>query len=163
MFAAHKDKGKIMRPTLFVFLCCASIVTPALAGPEEDAALAPLKTFVSSVNANNIRAAVAECAANATITDEFAPYHWTNMACQTWADALFADAKTAGQTDEVMTLGTPVAVNVKGDAAYVSVPGHLTFKAKGRPESEDGVFAAVMTKTAGEWKIASWAWATTRK
>ena len=85
------------------------------------------------------------------------------MACQAWADALFADAKTAGQTDEVMTLGTPVAVNVKGDAAYVSVPGHLTFKAKGKPESEDGMFAAVMIKTAGEWKIASWAWATTRK
>ena len=151
-----------MRSTLFVLLCCASIVTPALADPAQDAALAPLKTFVTSINANNAKAAAAECATNATITDEFAPYHWTNTACQVWADALFAEAKAGGQSDEVMTLGAPVVVSVKGDAAYVSVPGHLTFKAKGKPESEDGMFAAVMTKVAGEWKIASWAWATTK-
>lgn len=153
-----------MRSILYVLLCCASIVTPALAGPAEDAALAPLKTFVASINANNAKAAAAECTTDATITDEsFAPYHWTNMACQTWADALFAEAKARGQTDEVMTLGAPVVVSVKGDAAYMSVPGHLTFKAKGKPESEDGMFAAVMTKVAGEWKIASWAWATTKR
>ena len=103
------------------------------------------------------------CATNATITDEFAPYYWTNTACQAWTDALFAEANAAGQTDEVMTLGAPVVVSVKGDAAYMSVPGHLTFKAKGKPRSENGMFAAVMTKMAGEWKIASWAWATTKR
>ena len=151
-----------MRSKLFVLLCWASIVTPALADPAQDAALAPLKTFVASINANNVKAAVAECATKATITDEFAPYHWTNAACQTWAHALFAVAKAAGQSDEVMTLGDPVFVSVKGEAAYVSVPGHLTFKTKGKPGSEDGMFAAVMTKVAGEWKIASWAWATTK-
>ncbi len=151
-----------MRSTLLL-LCLASIVTPALAGPAEDAALAPFKIFVASINANNSKGAAAECATNATITDEFAPYHWTNMACQTWADALFAEVKAGGQTDEVMTLGAPVVISVTGDAAYASVPGHLTFKAKGKPESEDGMFAAVMTKVAGEWKIASWAWSTTKK
>jgi hypothetical protein len=138
------------------------LVTPAIADPAQDAAFAPLKNFVASINANNAMAAVAECATNATITDEFAPFHWTNTACRTWADALFAGANAAGQTDEVMTLGAPVVVSVEGDAAYVSVAGHLAFKVKGKPGSEDGMFAAVMTKVAGEWKIVSWAWATTK-
>lgn len=151
-----------MRLTILL-LCFASIVTPALAGPTDDAALTPLKTFVASINANNVKGAAAECTTNATITDEFAPYHWTNTACQAWADALFAAGKAAGQTDSVMTLGAPVVVTVEGTAAYVSVPGHLTFKTKGKPGSEDGMFAAVMTKAAGEWKIASWAWATTKR
>ena len=147
----------------FVTLTFGAIVSSASAGPAEDAAIAPFKAFVAGINANDIKAAVAQCALNSTATDELPPYHWTGNGCKGFANALFAEVKKSGQLEELMTLGAPVVIDVEGRAAYASIPGHLTFKTKdGHPGTEDGLFAVVLIRAHGEWKVSSWSWATAK-
>ena len=130
-----------MRSILALPVFLAALVVPALAGPGEDAALAPFRAFVANINANNISAAVGECAPDSSATDEIEPYHWTGNGCEGFANALSAVVKQSGQTDELMTLGEPVVVDVGSTSAYASIPGHLTFKTKNmQPATEDGMF-----------------------
>jgi hypothetical protein len=137
--------------------------TTVLAGESENAAIAPFRAFVAGINAKNIKAAVSECTRDSTTTDELAPFHWGSNGCEGFARALFEEVKKSGQTEELMTLGTPVVVEVAGSAAYASIPGHLTFKTKaGKPGSEDGIFSIITIEVGGKWKVASWSWATTK-
>ena len=117
-----------------------------------------VKQFVDDFNTGNVKAALALCAAPGGIIDEFPPHQWPS--CSAWADSYGAFIKQDGDTDPIVTIGTPSHVDVTGNVAYVVVPATYAYKHHGKPVTESGAtLTIVMSKTAAGWRINSWAWA----
>jgi ketosteroid isomerase-like protein len=136
------------------------VMSPAVASEETDV-LAPIHQFVEGFNKGDAKSALAACAEETSIIDEFAPHEWHGAgACAKWADDYMANAKKDDITDGVVTLRKPSHVTVSGDRAYVVVPSDYTWKQKGKAMKETrAAFAFALKKGAGGWKIVGWSWA----
>src|SRR5262245_9605985 len=116
--------------------------------------------FIDGFNKGDVKSAVATCADEASIIDEFPPYEWHGAgACSKWAADFDADAKRNEITPGPVTLGKTRHLDVAGDRAYVVVPTSYAFKQKGKDVVEKGATLAVaLQKGAGGWRIIAWAW-----
>ena len=66
---------------------------PAAATKETDV-MVPVHQFIDGFNKNDTRTAIAACADQTSIIDEFPPHEWHGAeACWNWAKAYDADAK----------------------------------------------------------------------
>jgi hypothetical protein len=107
-----------------------------------------------------VKTAVAACADQTSILDEFPPYRWQGGgACTAWANDYDADAKKNGITDGTVTLGIPRHIDIVGDRAYVVVPANYLFKQKGKPMKETGAtFTIALQNGNAGWRITAWTW-----
>jgi hypothetical protein len=123
--------------------------------------MAPARQFVDAFNKGDMKAAVAACVDATSIIDEFPPHEWHGTgACQRWMNDYDADSKKNGISDGLVTLGTPLHVDVTSDRAYIVIPAGYAFKRKGKPEKETGsMFTFAMHKGATGWRIVGWSWA----
>jgi len=86
--------------------------------------------FTDGFNKGDTKSAVAACADQTSISDEFAPHEWHGAgACEKWANDYDADAKKHGVTDGIVTLGRACRVDVTDNYAYVVVPASYKFGA----------------------------------
>jgi ketosteroid isomerase-like protein len=131
------------------------------AASDQADVMKPVNQFVEGFNKGDVKSALATCADQVFIIDEFAPYQWSGLgACSAWANDYDADAKKNGVTDGVVTLGEPKHVDVSGDRAYVVVPADYRWKQNGKPMKETGsTLTLTLRKGADGWRITSWAWA----
>ena len=159
-----------MQPSLrsFLFVSSLAIVGPAHNLAAQAAAPAAVKTavmatihqFVDGFNKGDIKTALAACADQTSIIDEFPPHEWHGAgACAKWANDYDAFSKKSGITDGIVTLGTPRHVDVTGDRAYVVTPVDYSIKEKGKPVVETGsTFTFALQKGAAGWRITGWSW-----
>jgi len=142
----------------------AFLVVTIAAGPafaaEKDDVMAPVKQFVDGFNKGDMKSALAACAEQTSIVDEFPPHEWHGPgACATWAKDFDADAKKNGVTDGKVTIGKPRHVDISGDRAYVVVPASFAYKLKGKPTKETGsTLTVALQKGASGWLMTGWAW-----
>jgi Domain of unknown function (DUF4440) len=95
------------------------------------------------------------------IVDEFPQFHWTGPnANDEWFAAFKQMSATEGVSGMVIHLGNPSELDINGDKGYAVFPTVLTFNVKGKPTREPGNFVFAVDKSAGAWRITSWAWAT---
>lgn len=148
-----------MNRILAVLVVAAWVAAPALAS-ERTEVMAPVHQFVDGFNKGDAKMALAACADQASIIDEFPPHEWHGTgACATWAKDFEADARKNGVTDGVVTIGSPRRVDITGDRAYVVVPAAYAYKVRGKPVSEKGATMTVaLQKAAAGWRITGWAW-----
>jgi hypothetical protein len=139
----------------------AAFSTAQTSGSEQTAVLAPINQFVDGFNKGDTKMAVAACADETSILDEFPPHEWHGAgACAKWLRDFDADARKNGITDGVVTLGDAWHVDINSDYAYVVVPANYTFKQKGKTVSEAGsIITLALKKSAMGWLITGWAWA----
>src|SRR5512146_2426852 len=98
--------------------------SPAVATEQTDV-MVPVHQFVDGFNKGDVNSALATCAEQTSIIDEFPPHEWHGAgACGKWADDYDANAKKDGITDGMVILGKPRHVDVTGDLAYVVVPAN---------------------------------------
>jgi hypothetical protein len=133
---------------------------PSFADEKTDAMM-PVHQFIDGFNKGDVNSALATCAEETFIIDEFPPYEWIGKGgCSNWAKDYDADAKTNGITDGIVTLGKPRHIDVTGNRAYIVVPANYTYKMKGKPMKEIGsIFTVVLQKSEAGWRITSWSWA----
>ena len=148
-----------MRRIAIAFFVGALAAGPALAA-EKDDVMAPINQFVNGFNKGDVKSALATCAEQTSIIDEFPPHEWHGAgACATWAKDFDADAKKNGVTDGVVALGKPRHVDVSGDRAYVVVPASYSYKVKGkRMKESNSMMTLALQKGAGGWLIVGWTW-----
>ena len=95
--------------------------------------MATVHQFIDGFNKGDVKTAVAACADQASVIDEFPPYEWHGAgACAQWAADFDADAKKNGITPGAVTLGKTRHLDITGDRAYVVVPTEYAFKQKGK-------------------------------
>lgn len=148
-----------MNRIVFALVVSVFAVAPALAA-ERDDVLVPVRQFIDGFNKGDVKTALAACAEQASIIDEFPPHEWHGAgACATWAGDFDADAKKKGITDGKVTLGKPRHVDVAGDRAYVVVPADYAYRLKGKAIRETGSLLTVaLQKGATGWRMTGWAW-----
>jgi ketosteroid isomerase-like protein len=144
---------------LIAFVAVALVSAPAAASEKTDA-MATVRQFVQAFNKGDAKTAVAACADETSIIDEFPPHEWHGAgACSKWMNDYDADARKNGITAGSVTLGAPLHVDVTAGRAYVVVPANYTFKQKGKEVRETGSpLTVVLQKTGAGWRIIAWAW-----
>jgi ketosteroid isomerase-like protein len=149
-----------MRKFILVLVVAAWAAAAPAATSEKSAVMATVHQFVDGFNKGDVKTAIAACADQTSIIDEFPPHEWHGAgACANWANDFDADAKKNGITDEVVTLGEPRHVDITGDRAYAVVNADYTFKQKGKPMKETAsVMTFALQKSPAGWRIAAWAW-----
>jgi len=151
----------IQRAFLALALSVAALSAgPAFASDKEDV-MKVVHQFIDGLNKGDIKSAVAACAEQASIIDEFPPHEWHGAgACSKWVEDFDADAKKNEITDGVVTLGNARHIDVTGDRAYVVVPADYAFKVKGKPVKEVGsILTAALQKGPSGWHMTGWSWA----
>lgn len=130
-------------------------------GSAQSAVLASINQFVDGFNKGDTKVAVAACADETSIIDEFPPHEWHGAgACGKWLNDFDADAKKNGITDGVVKLSKASHVDINGDYAYVVTPANYTFKQKGKTVREVGsIITLSLHKSTTGWLITGWAWA----
>ena len=150
----------MMTPKILVALATAVFaVVPGAVAQQKDV-MVPVHQFVDGFNKGDTKTALAACAEQTSIIDEFPPHEWHGAgACAQWANDYDAFTKKEGMTDGRVVLGTPRHVDVTGDRAYVVIPSNFKFKHKGKPAEEPGsTFTFALQKGATGWHITGWAW-----
>jgi ketosteroid isomerase-like protein len=144
---------------LIAFVAVALVSAPAAASEKTDA-MATVRQFVQAFNKGDAKTAVAACADETSIIDEFPPHEWHGAgACSKWMNDYDADARKNGITAGSVTLGAPLHVDVTAGRAYVVVPANYTFKQKGKEVRETGsTLTVVLQKGESGWRITAWAW-----
>ena len=145
---------------IFIALTIAVLAAgPAVASEEADV-MVPVHQFVDGFNKGDTKSAVAACAEQTSIIDEFPPHEWHGAgACSKWANDFDADAKKNGITDGIVTLSNPRHIDITADRAYVVVPANYTFKQNGKAMKETAsTFTFALQKGEAGWKIIGWAW-----
>jgi hypothetical protein len=149
----------IVYRTLIALVVAAFAVGSAWASAKDDV-MVPVRQFVDGFNKGDVKTALAACADQTSILDEFPPHEWHGPgACSTWADAFDADAKKNGITDGKVALGKPRHIDITADRAYVVVPASYSYKQKGKPAKETGsTLTIALQKDATGWRMTGWAW-----
>lgn len=147
---------KLLKTTLLL----ACLAAPALAQSADDAALAPIKSFVDALNSGSLPQAEAAMTPTPTITDEFAPFHWQGKGTvAAWMAGDDADAKAHNVTDGVVTIDKPLHLTLAPDHGYAVVPMTYAYKEAGKPVTETALFTVSLVKLHGKWLMSSWAYA----
>ena len=146
---------------ILIALALAVLAQGATVAQDKTAVMAPVHQFVDAFNKGDTKTAVAACADQTSIIDEFPPHEWHGSgACAKWANDFDADAKKKGITDEVVTLGSPRHIDITGDRAYVVVPADYAYKQKGKSVKETGsILTVALQKSAAGWRMTGWSWA----
>ena len=149
-----------MRKLLIALVLAIAAAAPCAASDQTDA-LAAVTQFIDGFNKGDVPSALAACADDCAIIDEFPPYEWRGSgACGQWAKDYDADARKNGITDGHVTMGKPRHVDVTGDRAYVVVPTKYVYKQGGKTVRETGSTLTVsLRKTEAGWRITGWTWA----
>ena len=134
------------------------IAVPAFASDATDI-MAVINKMNDAMNKNDAKTAAATYTDDAAIIDEFPPHFWSGAnVFNAWNDDFGVVAKKNGLTDPFVKTGKASHLSVNGDRAYAVVPTVYTFKEKGKPVTENGLWTFAMQKDGGAWKIAGWAW-----
>jgi len=149
-----------MRPHLaFLGPLAAAIALAPVAVLAAADPMATVHQFIDGFNTGNVASALAACAPQTEIIDEFAPYEWHgNAACGRWAAAYGANAKKNGVTDGIVTLAKPTSIETLGDRAYVVVPAQYRFKVRGKAMAEHGATMTFALEKRDGWRIRAWSW-----
>jgi hypothetical protein len=146
---------------LFIALVVAVFAQGRDAAADKTAVMVAVRQFVDGFNKGDTKMALAACADQASIIDEFPPHEWHGAgACANWMNDYDADAKKNGITDGIVTLRTPKHLEITADRAYVVIPSNYSFKRNGKPVQEVGsMFTFALQKSVAGWRITGWAWA----
>jgi hypothetical protein len=144
---------------MLIALAGAVLAVGAAAASDNADVLATVHQFVDGFNKGDAKSALAACADQTSIIDEFPPHEWHGAgACMTWAKDYEADAKKNGITDPIVTLGKPRVVEVTGERAYLVFPADYTYKQNGKPMKEtSSTFIFALQKGDAGWRIIGWA------
>jgi hypothetical protein len=131
---------------ILVALAVALAVGPAAASDksEKTDVMAEVHQFIDNLHKGDTKTAIAACADQSSIVDEFPPRHWQSAStCADWPSDFDAFNKKNGVTDPIATLGKSRHVDITGDRAYVVVPATHTYKQNGKQVTEPGAVLTV--------------------
>lgn len=153
---------KILSPVIVTLTAAIALLSVPAVGSAADTSgvMATINRAVVAFNKGDMKAWAAACAPSTAIVDDFSPYTWSGpAACGDWWNAFAAGNKKNGLSWGTVALGTAVHVTVTGSHAYTVFPATYTYKMKGKPAKDSGIFTLVLTKSPAGWLIAAWSWA----
>jgi hypothetical protein len=141
-------------------VCCGGAAAFGAAAPAPTAAMmTPILRIAKFVNTGSA-IPTGTYAHGATITDEFAPFHWTTGDVgRQWSEGFTAYNASVKITKPRFVLGEPTEYVSSATRAYFVLPGKFTPLLNGKPFIETGYWAFVVIRDGTVWRVASQAWA----
>ena len=151
-------KGTSMKSSLLIALAGTALFSVSAIASEQSDVIATVHQFLDGMNKGYMKSGLAACADETSIIDTLAPHEWHGKgACETWANAVGAEAQKVGMTDVVFTVKKPTILDVAGDSAYAVMPAGYTYKMKGKAgHVTGGVFTVALKKEASGWRLTGW-------
>jgi hypothetical protein len=145
---------------ILVAVAVAVLAAGPVAASDKTDVMVPINQFTDGFNKGDTKSALAACADQTSIIDEFPPHEWHGAgACAKWLDDFVADTKKNAITDGKVKLGKPLHIDITGDRAYVVVPASFAFKMKGKAMKEPASMLTIaLQKGASGWLMTGWAW-----
>jgi hypothetical protein len=139
------------------------LVAPAAFGATPPvpttAMMAPIERLAMFVNTGSAIPA-GTYAHGATITDEFAPFHWTTGDVgRQWSEGFTAYNASVKITKPHFVLGAPTEYVTSPTRAYFVLPGTFTPLLNGKPFTETGYWTFVVVRDGAVWRVEAQAWA----
>jgi hypothetical protein len=100
---------------------------------------------------------------DAVVIDEVPPFRWDGPhAASTWYAMLHGHLVAAHMRGFQVAIGAPIEYRQAGDGAYLIVPATLSGMAGTKPFHSTGSLTFTFRRIAGDWKIATDVWTTTK-
>ena len=129
------------------------------AASEKTDVLAVVNQWSANFNKGDLKAAIALCAADASIIDDLAPFHWRGPgACAKWSEAYTAYVKDHELTDVTVMLAPSQTVEISGSHAYFAARATYVGTEKGKPIKVAARVTMALEKGSGGWQIVAWSW-----
>jgi hypothetical protein len=152
------QRARALFATIMLVYTFGAAATGAAAPAPTAAMMAPIRRLVAFVNTGSSIPGGTYAAA-ATITDEFAPFHWTSGDVgQLWSAGFTAYNAGAKITKPHIVLGAPTEYAAAASNAYVVFPATFTPLLNGKPFTETGYWTFVLVKSGALWHVASQTW-----
>lgn len=144
---------------LFIaFTLAVLAVGPAEASDEADV-ISVIHRWVDGFNSGDTKLAVAACADQTSLIDDFPPHEWQGRgACAKWFSDFQAMSKSYGSTQHVIAVGKPAHIEISTDFAYIVAPTTLSFERAGKPVKDQGLLTVTLRNDASGWRITGWVW-----
>ena len=127
-----------------VALSAAMLAAGPAAASERDNVMKTVRQWMDSLNKGDMQTAIAACAEETAIVDEFPPYEWHGKGtCSKWAAALEVYNKQIGITYGVTEAKEPRRVDITGNHAYVVLPVDYRFTRNGKDGAQIGALFTV--------------------
>jgi hypothetical protein len=147
-----------MRTRIALFVVALLSSGPLVASDKDDV-LAVLHQWVDSFNKGDSASALATCADESAIIDDFPPYAWHGAgACKAWYNDFSAFLKKNDLVLDHTTVDKVRNFEITGDRAYAVVSATFNTKVKDAPQSEKGIWTFAMSKGGHGWRITGWTW-----
>jgi hypothetical protein len=144
---------------LLVAACGSAAAFGAAAPAPTVAMMAPIVRIATFVN-TGFPIPAGTYVRGATITDEFAPFHWTTGDVgRQWSEGFTAYNASVKITKPHFVLGAPTEFATSAARAYMVLPGTFTPLLNGKPYTETGFMTFVVVRDGAVWRVASQAWA----
>jgi ketosteroid isomerase-like protein len=141
------------------FLLVILSVAPAV-GADESAVMPVIRKWVDGFNSGDAKSAIATCADQASMIDDFVPHEWHGAgACAKWFSDFQGMSSSEGITNAAITIDKPSHVEFSARFAYVIAAAILTFQRKGKPATDKGILTLTRRNGASGWRITAWVWA----
>lgn len=129
-------------------------VIPAAASDKSDV-VAVLHQLVDGFNkGGDMKEALALFADQVALVDDTPPYEWNGAgAISRWKSDWDKVSKAMEVTESTVKIGKLRDFEIKGDDAYVVVPVSVTYKAKGKPMKDTGLWTMALHKGASGWRF----------
>jgi ketosteroid isomerase-like protein len=158
MVAATRTLGKSMYEQIIACVLTVLAGAPAVAA-DEPAVMSVLRNWVKGFNSGDARSAIATCADQTSMIDDFPPHEWHGAgACAKWFSDFQTMSRSEGITDAAIAIGKPTHVEVSAGVAYIVAPTTLTFQRKGKPVKDNGILTVTLQGDASNWRITGWVW-----
>ena len=150
---------KMTLNTVLAFAVALLAVGPAAAS-EQDEVMKVVHQWMDGLNKGDTKTAIAACAQQTAIVDEFPPHEWHGEGtCAKWVAELEVYNKSLGLTDPVTKLRKTRHVDITADRSYVVALTDFHYKLNGKPGAEIGaLFTVALQKGQAGWRITGWAW-----
>jgi ketosteroid isomerase-like protein len=147
-----------MYKCILAFACALLIVQPAGAADATDV-MSVVHRWVDGFNAADAHSAIATCADQAAIIDDFPPHEWHGSgACARWFGDFASMSKAEGITNPHIMIEAASHTEMTKEFAYVIVPARLSFDRKGTRILDQGILTVTLHNGISGWRITGWVW-----
>jgi ketosteroid isomerase-like protein len=147
-----------MHKLLIAFAMTVLAAVPAAATDTTDL-MSVIRQWVDGFNSGDTKSAVATCADQMSIIDDFPPHEWHGAdACSKWFSDFQTMSKSDGITNPAITFGKPWHIESTADLAYVVAPTILSLERREKLVKDKGILTVTLRKGASGWRMTGWVW-----
>lgn len=137
----------------------ALLIAPPVEAADTTDVMSVVHRWVDGFNRADAISAIATCADQAAVIDDFPPHEWHGSgACKRWFEDFESMSKAKGITNARIAVGAASHAELSKDFAYAVAPVTLSFDRKGTRVMDKGILIVTLHHENSGWRMTGWVW-----